>query len=67
MAHTACLVCLISTVIGRSKNPLEDQVLVAGTKQILSILLFLDICDTSKVSWLFIMVPRLFAKEHYAE
>jgi hypothetical protein len=62
MAHTACLVCLICTIIGRSKNPLQEKALVAGTTK-----LFLDICDTSKVSWLFIMVPRLFSKERYAE
>jgi len=42
MAPTACLVCLVSTVSGCSKNPLEEQVLVAGTKQNLSNLLFLD-------------------------
>ncbi len=32
MARTACLVCLISTVSGRSKKmPLEYVALVAGT------------------------------------
>jgi hypothetical protein len=35
MAHTACLVCFISTVNGRSKkmeNALKDVALVAGTQ-----------------------------------
>jgi hypothetical protein len=35
MARTACLVCFINTVNGRSKkaeNALEDVVLVAGTQ-----------------------------------
>ncbi len=39
MAHTACLVCLFSTVGGRCKqteNALEDVALVAGTQQNLS-------------------------------
>ncbi len=43
MAHTACLVCFISTVNGRSKkveNSLEDEAQVAGTQQNLSKLLF---------------------------
>jgi hypothetical protein len=31
MAHTACLVCLISTVSAAAKNALEDVALVAGT------------------------------------
>ncbi len=46
MAHTACLVCFISTVNGRSKkgeNALEDVALVAGTQQNLSHLYSLDI------------------------
>ncbi len=46
MACTACLVCFISTVNGRSKkreNALEDVALVAGTKQNLSNLYYLDI------------------------
>jgi hypothetical protein len=32
MAHTTCLVCLVSTVSGHRKNT-EKQALVAGTKQ----------------------------------
>jgi hypothetical protein len=40
MASTTCLVCLVS---GCSKNPLEEQVVVAGTKQNLSNLRLLDI------------------------
>jgi hypothetical protein len=40
MASTTCLVCLVSDC---SKNPLEEQVVVAGTQQNLSNLLFLDI------------------------
>jgi hypothetical protein len=43
MARTACLVCFISTVNGRSKkteNALEDVALVAGAQQKLSNLLF---------------------------
>ncbi len=43
MAHATCVVCLISSVSGRCKNPLKGQALVAGTKQNLSNLLFLDI------------------------
>jgi hypothetical protein len=46
MAHTACLVCFISNVIGRSKkegNALEDVMLVAGTQQNLGNLYSLDI------------------------
>ncbi len=46
MAHTACLVCLISTVSGRCKkweNALEDVELVASTQQNLSNLYSLDI------------------------
>ncbi len=50
MAHTACLVCLVSTVSGRRKNPLEEQVLVVGTKQNLSHLLFLDIYEPDQQS-----------------
>ncbi len=49
MAHTACLVCFISTVNGRSKkgeNALEDVALVVGTQQNLSNLYFLDIYAT---------------------
>jgi hypothetical protein len=48
MACTACLVCFISTVNGRSKkkekkeNALEDGALVAGTQQNLSSLYSLD-------------------------
>jgi hypothetical protein len=48
MAHTACLVCLISTVSGRCKkaeNALEDVALVAGTQQNLSSLSSLNIYD----------------------
>ncbi len=52
MARTACLVCFISTVNGRSKkkekekaNALEDVALVAGTQQNLSNLYFLDIYE----------------------
>ncbi len=40
MASTTCLGCLISTVSGRHKNPLEEQALVADKKQKLSNLLF---------------------------
>ena len=43
MAHTTCLVYLVTTVGGCCKNPLEEQALAAGTKQILSNLIFLDI------------------------
>jgi hypothetical protein len=46
MAHTACLVCFISTVNVRSKkreNALEDVALVGGTQQNLSNLYSLDI------------------------
>jgi len=47
MAHTACLVCLISTVsawIKKTKNALEeDVVLVVGSWQNLSNLYSLDI------------------------
>jgi hypothetical protein len=49
MAHIACLVCVISTVKGRSKkrkkkeNALEDVALVAGTQQNISNLYSLDI------------------------
>ncbi len=43
MAHTACLVGLVSAVSGCRKNFMEEQALVAGTKQNLSNLLFLDI------------------------
>ncbi len=46
MAHTACLVCLFSTISGHCKkgeNALEDVMLVAGTQQNLSNLYSLDI------------------------
>jgi hypothetical protein len=46
MVRTACLVCFISTVNGRSKkreNASEDVVLVAGTQQNLNNLYSLDI------------------------
>jgi hypothetical protein len=47
MAHTACIVCFISTVNGCSKkkkeNALKDVVLVAGTQQNSSNLYSLDI------------------------
>ncbi len=33
MACTACFVCLVNTVSGHRKNPLEEQALVVGTKQ----------------------------------
>ena len=49
MAHTACLVCFISTVNGRSKkgeNAMEDVALVAGTQENLSNLYSFDIYDT---------------------
>ncbi len=49
MACTACLACLINTVSGSCKkgqNPLEDGVLIAGTKQKLSNLYSLDIYGT---------------------
>jgi hypothetical protein len=40
MARTACLVCLVSTVSGRSKKA-KNVALVAGTQQFIS----LDIYD----------------------
>jgi len=47
MAHTACLVCFISTVNGRSKKrkkrSLLPVALVAGTQQNLSSLYYLDV------------------------
>jgi hypothetical protein len=47
MAHTACLVCFISTVNGHSKkkkeNASEDVALVMGTQQNLSNIYCLDI------------------------
>jgi hypothetical protein len=49
MAHTACLVCFISTVMDAAKkeekreNALKDVALVAGTQQNLSNLYSLDI------------------------
>ncbi len=49
MAHTACLVCFISTISGRCKkaeNVFEDVVLVEGTQQNLSNLHSLDIYGT---------------------
>ncbi len=51
MVHTACLVCFIRTVNGRSKkreNALEDVALGAGNQQNLSNLYSLDIygCKT---------------------
>jgi hypothetical protein len=48
MTHTVCLVCLASTVSGWSKNPLKEQALVAGTKQNLNNILFLDIYDMKR-------------------
>jgi hypothetical protein len=46
MARTACLVCFISTVNGRSKKGLYRLVLVAGTPQTLSNLFFtFDVYD----------------------
>jgi hypothetical protein len=50
MAHTACLVCFIRTVNGRSKkkkkeNALEDVALVAGKQKNLSNLYSSDIYD----------------------
>jgi len=44
MAHTTCLVCLVSTVSAATKIPLEKQALVADKWQNLSNLLLLDIC-----------------------
>jgi hypothetical protein len=45
MARTACLVCFISTVNGRSKKSLGRLALVAGTQQTLSnLFLSFDIC-----------------------
>jgi hypothetical protein len=32
MAHTACLVCPVSTIIGCHKNPSKEQALIAGAK-----------------------------------
>jgi hypothetical protein len=47
MAHIACLVCLISSVLWllqkKAENALEDMVPVAGTQQNLSNLYSLDI------------------------
>jgi hypothetical protein len=43
MACIACLLCIFNTVSGCHKNPLEEQVLVVGTKQNFWNLLFLDI------------------------
>jgi len=43
MARTTCLVSLAGTIGGCHKNLLEEHALVAGTKQNLSNLLFLDI------------------------
>jgi hypothetical protein len=47
MAHTACLVCLISTVNGRSKKSKKRSLLrvalVVGTQQNLSSLYYLDV------------------------
>jgi hypothetical protein len=48
MAHSACLGCLVSTISGRWKITLDAQALVAGTKQSLSNLLFLDIYAKSQ-------------------
>ncbi len=48
MSCTACLVCFISTVNGRSQkkeNALEDVALVGGTQQNLSNLYSLDIYE----------------------
>jgi hypothetical protein len=48
MAHTACLVCSISTLNGCSKkgeNALEDVALVAGSQQNLSNQYSLDIYE----------------------
>ncbi len=50
MVHTACLVCFISTVNGRSKkreNALEDVALVPGAQQNLSNLYSIDINERS--------------------
>ncbi len=43
MAHTTCLVGLVSAVSGCRKNSMEEQALVVGTKQNLSNLHFLYI------------------------
>ncbi len=54
MVHTACLVCFISAVNGRSKkreNALEDVAIVAGTQQNLSNLYSLDVYEL-KLSWM---------------
>jgi hypothetical protein len=52
MSGTTCLVSLVSTESGCCKNPLEEQVQVAGTKPNLSNLLFLDIyASTNKTSY----------------
>jgi hypothetical protein len=40
MSHATCHVRLVSTVNDCRKNPLEEQALVAGTKQNLSNLVF---------------------------
>jgi hypothetical protein len=47
MAHTTCLVCLISIVSKHHKIPFEEQALAADTKQYLSNLLSLDIYDVN--------------------
>jgi hypothetical protein len=48
MAHIACPVCLFSTVSGCHKNPLEEQALIAGTKQKLINPVFLDIYGSAQ-------------------
>jgi hypothetical protein len=56
MAHTACLVCLISTANGRSKKkkPWKTGAIVAGTQQTLSNLFFsFDIYVSSLVLFTF--------------
>jgi len=52
MARTACLVCFISTVNGRSKKrkkrSLLQVALVAGTQQNLSSLYYLDVYENNQ-------------------
>ncbi len=61
MVRTACLVCIISTINGRSKkkaNALEDVAQVAGTQQNLSNLYFLDIYELMSQSTIIEYYPN---------
>ncbi len=50
MTCAACLVCIVSTVSGHVKNTLEEQALVASTKQNLSNPPFLDIYGKKNIN-----------------